>query len=255
MTIITKIAPEKKLIKEEGDFMEVELPTDKSDVSDHDDYPRGIATVTVVRRNKCYCALLLLLIILMMSLVGGIYLYKHITDKHRYRGWCGVRNTDFIGEGVGPAYFREELEIGEDYEKIDLPPTVGNTFGHVIHDFSKNISAIVDVSDHRCFIMDMTDEHIKWPSTLRELITKSMAGDYEVDAHYVEENYAIGQEIVNRSRLGYAIGTECYFYRSYKLVKVIVEKRDADENEVEEEGNLSFTFYDGLLRHIIIRGL
>lgn len=31
--------------------------------------------------------------------------------------------------------FREELEVDETYEKIELPRVADNHFGHVLHDF------------------------------------------------------------------------------------------------------------------------
>lgn len=41
-----------------------------------------------------------------------------------------------------------------------------------------------------------------------------------MDAHYIEENYRIGEEIEDTKSLGYLIADNCYFYTSYQLIKM-----------------------------------
>lgn len=121
-----------------------------------------------------------------------------------YKGWCGIPYIEKISQEdmekimeMQPLYaqmkqelssqpdtFYEEfdidLEFGE-YEKIDIPDFSKGRKGRFIHDFVINKTAIVDLDDHRCFVLDLNRSQVLPPSDLYDKITKIGSGYYEVN--------------------------------------------------------------------------
>lgn len=254
MTIITKVSPEKKLIKDDSDFMEVELPAEKVDERNAAPYPENIAAITIVRRKR-YCLLLSLLVLTMVALLGVVYLYKYMAfARSPYRAVCGVKNVDYDYDNHAKVQFlREEIEMDLDqglFSKIqmpDIPDAPNNHYSRVIHDFGLNLSVIVDVPKNRCFVMKLDRVNVKPPRSFYDMYVNTMRGDYEINAHYVQENYHVTREIVDKSSLGGYIGLECYFSTVYQLERdepLKLAKREAVAGEEMNRNVLEFLYYD-----------
>lgn len=76
--------------------------------------------------------------------------------------------------------FDIDLEFGE-YEKIDIPDFSKGRKGRFIHDFTINKTAIVDLEDHRCFLMDLNRSQVLPPKDFLDKITKMELGYYDVN--------------------------------------------------------------------------
>lgn len=76
--------------------------------------------------------------------------------------------------------FDIDLEYGE-YEKIDIPDFSKGRKGRYVHDFTLNKTAIVDLEEGRCFIMDLNRTQVLPPKDFLDKINKIESGYYEVN--------------------------------------------------------------------------
>lgn len=74
--------------------------------------------------------------------------------------------------------FDIDLEYGE-YEKIDIPDFSKGRKGRFVHDFTQNKTAIVDLEEGRCFIMDLNRTQVLPPKDFLDKINKIESGYYE----------------------------------------------------------------------------
>uniref|UniRef100_A0AC35GP54 Integral membrane protein 2 n=1 Tax=Panagrolaimus sp. PS1159 TaxID=55785 RepID=A0AC35GP54_9BILA len=91
-------------------------------------------------RAMTFLGLALFFIVIFILLVYG---NQHFFQPKTFSGWCG---TSFVDDGQ-PRHFAQEMEINpnELYEKIQVPKFGLNRPAVFVHDFRKNITAIVDV--------------------------------------------------------------------------------------------------------------
>jgi len=231
--------------------------------------PVSMVTLGGAKRRRCgaanFCVLITALLIVVVGVIGGIYLYRHLTHR-TFRGWCKVRYYETIEEDDDPYYgdaaqqssyhhknyhsnhqerirhmgeFEEHLEIDRAegrYEKIEVPSFEDVHRATVVHDFDKNLTAIVDKDNHNCFILPLNRSVISLPSDLWDLLKKARNGYYMPDMEVIREKYQITfPRIRNVSELGYFVWIECRRYDTYHLQKVPLDmpvamvKRSVDE--------------------------
>lgn len=143
-----------------------------------------------------------------------------------------VENSNKLGTDT----FSEEFEINdgeESYEKITVPNLGAMQFSRYIHDFNSNVTGIVDLSGHHCFVMPLNRQNILPPKDLLDLVRKMAGGYYEVDPKVLSESYRVVlPKVEDLSTLGRYIEYECRNYPVYKLEKIVsgVTKRSAHHN-------------------------
>lgn len=132
-------------------------------------------------------------------------------------------------------FFDQEFDIDtetEQYERIEVPDFSDGRRGRYIHDFSMNITGIVDLEEDRCFIIPLNRSMVYPPQNLADLVLKLRSGFYEVDTEIVRETYHVETPAITDFRsLGLYIARECGNLPTYRLKKVLspVFKRSADE--------------------------
>uniref|UniRef100_A0A0N5BNQ9 Integral membrane protein 2 n=1 Tax=Strongyloides papillosus TaxID=174720 RepID=A0A0N5BNQ9_STREA len=157
-----------------------------------------------VMKNRVYhdprlaqiCAMILLLWLLIALLISGILMYRYFIYKPTYCGWY---STDFISNGL-PAHLEQNMEIDSDglYEKIQVPQFGLNRKTIYIHDFRKNVTAIVDVLEQRCFLKPLDHNIIPMPKVFIDLINQLQEAFPDNEKHYprvVKETYRVGPRI------------------------------------------------------------
>lgn len=173
------------------------------------------------RRNRMF---LLMAVLLMMSLTaigiaGGLFLYKHIRNRP-YMGNCIVPYHESSGlRGT----FQEQVEIDKTYgiyEKLEVPPILDSRRSTIVHDFEKNLTAIVDRDRARCFIMSLNRTTVQPPRDFLDLLVKFQSGYYVPDAEVVREKYRVATpEVENLEPFGIYIWNECHYFETYRLVR------------------------------------
>jgi len=215
------------------------------------------------------CVTLTALLVLTTGIVGGIYLYRQFAQYRlrHFRGWCSIpinESPSIEGQalhqtdekefdirslfnlakdednGNSNRFFDEEFDIDlefEQYEKIEVPelPDFSNgRRGRFIHDFSKNLTGIVDTDSDRCFILPLNRTQVLPPQSLFDLVTKMRNGYYDIDTERVRDVYRVVLPPVTDYReLGFYIGRECAKRTTYRLEPSSrVYKRSADDKTV-----------------------
>jgi len=200
-----------------------------------------------------------------------------------FRGWCSIPFPDSTGtqsealhqnqdkdfdirslyaniakdedNGNSNRFFDEEFDIDlefEQYEKIEVPDFSDGRRGRFIHDFSRNLTGIVDTDSDRCFILPLNRTQVLPPQSLFDLVTKMRSGYYDINTQRVRDVYRVVLPPVNDyTELGFYIGRECAKRITYRLEPTLrVYKRSAYDktglvfiefagrniNEIEIEG-------------------
>ncbi|VDK84320.1 unnamed protein product [Onchocerca ochengi] len=154
-------------------------------------------TLARMRQYKKFtnlCMLFLLLWLLLASFMAGTFFYRQFHRRPTYYGWCG---TSFIQRGRNE-HMEESVEINPDefYERISVPRFGSNRPAVFVHDFKKNLSAIVDLSSNCCFIKELDRTIVAAPTSLIDLIEKMEKGHYKNPA-VITKTYRITGRIRN----------------------------------------------------------
>lgn len=181
------------------------------------------------------CAVLLVLVLLVILIFVGFTIYHKAKHPELFRGRCGVRFYDpqpGIVPGP-PGEFEQQVTI-EDlfHERIEVPNVGDTRRATVLHDFNRNVTAIVDKDQDVCFIMPLNRTLVKPPRNFWDMMLKLKSGYYIPDVNVVRERYrAVTPPLQDLTSLGFNIWMECSSYDTYRLVRegepIAMSKRSA----------------------------
>lgn len=262
------------------DLLPNEKKKDEEEVALH---PPTVVTVTT--RSRRYgganlCVLGTALLVLATGIFGGIYLYKHLAHR-TFQGWCDIKyyELDHQNNGVSDhqrsdrigrhmkhkGQFEEYIEIDKvegKYEKIDVPQFEDCEKATVLHDFERNMTAIVDRDHFRCFLMPLNRTIIKPPKDFWDMLSKLSTGYYMPDVEMIRERYAvIHPPVRSLSMYGYYIWRECHRFSTYKMKHIgphdpiAMVKRDTSAAESYNHLKFAIAGSDQVLPVIEIEGL
>uniref|UniRef100_A0A8D8RPT9 Integral membrane protein 2 n=1 Tax=Cacopsylla melanoneura TaxID=428564 RepID=A0A8D8RPT9_9HEMI len=145
--------------------------------------------------------------------------------------------------------FREEFESDSNgvFEKMSVPEFERGRNSKFIHDFSVNMTGIIDIAGERCFVMPLDRTVVLPPQSLKDLIEKMAHGYYTINPSQLSETYRALEIPVDADTLGPHITQACDSYPIYKLEKLVSgvakKRRSVD---VQETVNKAFTVLDGM---------
>ncbi|VDN05851.1 unnamed protein product [Thelazia callipaeda] len=156
-----------------------------------------IGTLARIRQHKRFttlCMMLLLLWLLVASFMAGTFFYRQLHRRPTFYGWCG---TSFTQRGRNE-HLEESVEINPDeyYERISVPRFGSNRPAVFVHDFKRNLTAIVDIISNRCFIKELDRSIVAAPISLIDLIEKMEQGQY-MNPTVIRKTYRINGRILN----------------------------------------------------------
>jgi len=211
------------------DLLPYEKKGDDEEVALH---PPTVVTMTTRSRRHGYaniCVIVTALVVLAIGIVGGICLYKRLTHR-TFQGWCSIKyhESDFMNpknlKGRNSRHsgqFEEYIEIDKvegKYEKIDVPQFEDCEKATVLHDFERNMTAIVDRDHYRCFLMPLNRTVVRPPKDFWDMLSKLSTGYYLPDVEMIRERYAvIHPPVRSLSMYGYYIWRECHRFSTYKM--------------------------------------
>jgi len=168
------------------------------------------------RRNHMIAAAAFLLFLsgIAFSFGFGIYIYNHLNRS--YSSFFPV----FYHEGTSSGQFQEYIEIDTAngvYEKLHVPSVLDSRRSTIVHDFEKNLTAIIDKDRTYCFIMELNRTVVQPPQNLYDLIIKTKSGYYIPDGEVIRKQYRVlGPEIED---IGDYIYNECQYFNTYRLIR------------------------------------
>ncbi|XP_064614888.1 integral membrane protein 2B-like [Liolophura sinensis] len=271
MTIYKFTTIEKKPEKKDdfADVVTVPLTDENKEAA-----PQTPAYIFVRPRRSRACAnvivVFLALVVMAAGIIGGIYLYRHLEHKATY-GVYGVRyydQSEFELEQDGQPkseyhrmkeqknhkqkkyrYMSESVEVTNNrLEKIEVPEFDECEKALVLHDFESNFTAIVDRDKQRCFVMHLNRTLVAPPKDWIDLIWKLRSGYYVPDAVIVRHKYRVRiPPMKDLSELGPNIAVECGSLRTYKLERIVGNRRVWKRSAVGTAGVHGETHYYGFL--------
>ncbi|MFH4977877.1 hypothetical protein AB6A40_004586 [Gnathostoma spinigerum] len=181
-------------------------------------------TLTRLRRYKAIttcCLALLVLWLIIAAFLAGIFFYRQFYRRPTFYGWCG---TDFVNHGKIER-LEESVQISPDeqYEEINVPRFGVNRPAIFVHDFRKNLTAIVDILSNRCFIKQLDRSVVSPPTSLIDLVEKMESGYYESPPAVMHETYRVMRRLSNSdifSRTSPMINRHCSRRTSFLLRKI-----------------------------------
>ncbi|VIO88538.1 Uncharacterized protein BM_BM2373 [Brugia malayi] len=191
MTVFTKV-------KKVPEVKKVLRSKESATVVDSAVYQRDeTGTLARIRQYKKFtslCMIFLILWLLVASFMAGTFFYRQFNRRPTYYGWCG---TSFIQRGRNE-HMEESVEINPDeyYERISVPRFGSNRPAVFVHDFRKNLTAIVDLLSNRCFIKELDRKVVAPPTSLIDFIEKMEKGHYNNPA-VIRRTYRITGRITN----------------------------------------------------------
>uniref|UniRef100_A0A7E4VE90 Integral membrane protein 2 n=1 Tax=Panagrellus redivivus TaxID=6233 RepID=A0A7E4VE90_PANRE len=115
---------------------------------------------------------------------------NHRLFQKPYNGWCG---TTFMDGGKAKQFGQEmEIDPNESYEQIRVPKFGANRPAVFVHDFKKNVTAIVDVLGDRCFLKPLDRNVVVPPKNFIDLIDKMHEGYYAPSPKVIHETFRVG---------------------------------------------------------------
>lgn len=190
--------------------------------------PPPVGVVLAARRRARlthHCLILSVLLLLAIGVIGGIYMYRHFMSKP-YLATCGLpyEPTSRLqrAHGLRRAYLEEQVEIDRAglYERLEVPDFDDCNRAVVLHEFVKNLTAIVDKSAGHCFIMPLNRREVRPPKDFWDLISKLRSGYYMPDSRIVRHYYKVEKPAVRDPEIfGPYIANECYMLDTFRLKK------------------------------------
>ncbi|XP_034549507.1 integral membrane protein 2B-like isoform X2 [Notolabrus celidotus] len=209
------------------------------------------AALVVRHQSRPWCWCMCLGVALMLSgvVVGGAYLYRYyIMEPEDEVFFCGVnyREEDYM--------IREEEEVEvelpnqfhlrqieerirvlekEQVELINVPvPEFENGDpADIVHDFQRRLTAYLDLSLNKCYVIPLNTSIVMPPRDFLELIVNVKAGTYLPQSYLIHEEMIVTERLEHVDQLGYFIYNLCSGKDTYKLQRrdriLGMQKREA----------------------------
>jgi len=117
----------------------------------------------------------------------------------------------------------DDFEINHKSGKV-VQPIIITKSARFIHDFSVNITGIVDVEGQRCYVMPLMRNSVSPPISLYDLLFKMSSGYYSMDIKKVIGNmHIVKPALKDLSDYGLYISKDCADYSTFKLENTITE--------------------------------
>ncbi|CAG0916625.1 unnamed protein product [Notodromas monacha] len=187
-----------------------------------------------------------LVVTVALVLLGGSYSLGYVLDfasggnmnARHYRGWCAVpynywkqaeASGDLLLADDIPLFFHERFVLNVESRgeneimraEVEVPDFKGGRHGKFLHDFRKNLTAIVDMTGGRCFVLPLDTEHVLPPQSLANVFQDMKNGRFQVDTAVIRETMrVIWPPIEDVASLGVYIGWACQHRQTFRLEKI-----------------------------------
>ncbi|XP_058884842.1 integral membrane protein 2B isoform X3 [Acipenser ruthenus] len=202
-------------------------------------------------KTWCWCMCLGLALMLSGLVVGGAYLYRYFmypVNEAMHLGTSSSTDTGEEGEGVffcGVKYreedymipnapnpsarlheIEERIRILEEDQveliNIPVPEFADSDPADIVHDFQRRLTAYLDLSLNRCYVIPLNTSIVMPPRDFLELLINIKAGTYLPQSYLIHEQMIVTDRIENVDQLGYFIYNLCRGKETYRL-----QRRDA----------------------------
>uniref|UniRef100_A0A8D3AE88 Integral membrane protein 2 n=2 Tax=Scophthalmus maximus TaxID=52904 RepID=A0A8D3AE88_SCOMX len=196
----------------------------------------------------CWCMCLGLALMLSGVVVGGVYLYRFYNPEDSPVFVCGVhyREQDYMirdeeelnVELPSPFLLRQLKERIQILEKeqvelisVPVPEFVDGDPADIVHDFDRRLTAYLDLSLNKCYVIPLNTSIVMPPKDLMDLLVNVKAGTYLPQSYLVHEEMIVTERLEHVDQLGFFIYNLCRGKDTYKLQRrdriLGMQKREA----------------------------
>ncbi|KAJ0070592.1 hypothetical protein NL108_016458, partial [Boleophthalmus pectinirostris] len=146
--------------------------------------------------------------------------------------WCGVnyREEDFMMleddevEVEAPFSLKqleERIQVLEEEQveliNVPVPEFDDRDPADIVHDFQRMLTAYLDLSLNKCYVIPLNTSIVMPPRDLLELLVNVKAGTYLPQSYLVHEEMVVTERIENVNQLGYFIYNLCRGKETFRL--------------------------------------
>uniref|UniRef100_A0A3Q3WYQ5 Integral membrane protein 2 n=1 Tax=Mola mola TaxID=94237 RepID=A0A3Q3WYQ5_MOLML len=204
------------------------------------------AAVPVHHQSRAWCWCMCLGLALMLSgvVIGGVYLYRLYSNPGQVFV-CGMRyqEEDFMirdndeAELLPEDYplLEERVQVLE-REQVELinvpvPEFEDGDPADIVHDFQRRLTAYLDLSLNKCYVIPLNTSIVMPPRDLLELLINIKAGTYLPQSHLLHEEMMVTERLGHVDQLGHFIYNLCRGKDTFKLQRrdriLGMQKREA----------------------------
>uniref|UniRef100_A0A8C3ARN4 Integral membrane protein 2 n=1 Tax=Cyclopterus lumpus TaxID=8103 RepID=A0A8C3ARN4_CYCLU len=164
-----------------------------------------------------------------LMVVGGAYLYRYYIVEVSYQPQQGWEEEDGRVFVCGVNYREEDFMIqGEEEAEVELPNQFLRQleerirFGDgdpadIVHDFQRRLTAYLDLSLNKCYVIPLNTSIVMPPKDLLELLSNVKAGTYLPQSYLLHEEMIVTERLEHVDQLGYFIYNLCRGKDTFKL--------------------------------------
>ncbi|CAL9689897.1 unnamed protein product [Knipowitschia caucasica] len=183
-------------------------------------------------RVWCWCMCLGLALMLSGVVVGGAYLYRYYFLEEGQVYYCGVnyREEDFmileeeeveIEAQFSLKQIAERIQVFEEEQveliNVPVPEFDDRDPADIVHDFQRMLTAYLDLSLNKCYVIPLNTSIVMPPRDLLELIVNVKAGTYLPQSYLLHEEMIVTERIENVNQLGSFIYNLCNGIDTFRL--------------------------------------
>ncbi|CAD6194343.1 unnamed protein product [Caenorhabditis auriculariae] len=207
------------------------------------------------RIRRCTKITLFFIALFTMGIAVSFFFYQRglinvAYQKGVYHGWNAAT---FSNRGIAER-LEQNVEINptESYEKIQVPRFGSNRPAVFLHDFKKNLTAIVDVMGKRCFLKDLDRSTVASPRNLIDMLRAmdtAPAMSTGAQPRVVRETFRVGAALTETEISSIAspmLARHCAYRPTYMLKKASIEEGSRRvRRDVDSVNSLSFASMGG----------
>ncbi|CAJ0565056.1 unnamed protein product, partial [Mesorhabditis spiculigera] len=189
------------------------------------------------------------LAIFTVSFVAGYFFHK--TMASRPIPYTAYTQTSFNDNGHAEELRQNvEVDMANESEKMSVQPFGNNRPAIFIHDFKKNMTAIVDVMGRRCFIRELDRSVSLSPKDLIQRIRRMREEPASEMRPVVRETFRVGLQMSHQDLIdlnSQMVNRHCLFRPVFMLHKVsqVDEELKRQKREVPAEDDVTFAVMAG----------
>ncbi|CAG5865354.1 unnamed protein product [Menidia menidia] len=210
--------------------------------------PEGALVLRGQSRTWCWCMCLGLALMLSGMVVAGVYLYQYYSGEQHQVYFCGTqyREENFmireeedveveLSNGFHLRLLEERIQVLE-REQVELitipvPNFEDGDPADIVHDFQRRLTAYLDLSLNKCYVIPLNTSIVLPPKDLLELLINIKAGIYLPQTYLVHEEMMVTERLGHVEQLGVSIYNLCHDKETFKLQRrdriLGMQKREA----------------------------
>uniref|UniRef100_A0A670JMU2 Integral membrane protein 2 n=1 Tax=Podarcis muralis TaxID=64176 RepID=A0A670JMU2_PODMU len=170
---------------------------------------------------------MMMLLLLLGLILTSMYVYRYFSYTFPNQYGLEDQEQEMLCQLFYVDELREQLELhenvriylGENYEQISIPmPHFGESDpADIIHDFQRGLTAYLDISLDKCYVIELNTTTVMPPQSFWELLVNVKKGAYLPQTYMIQEEMIVTEHVTDVDQLGFYIYALCRDKEIYRL--------------------------------------